>query len=125
MFVHQVLNSITLYLAPWWCFIIHKFFPVVSHSFCFTCALPAPSNVVLSRVMLKQYLMNIKLLCFQPQRSKATRGQLVLIILKSVFKSAIWSYFLCFLVLLQAYKLFHNAAGFSLVDFSWVSVKAK
>lgn len=53
------------------------------------------------------------------------KGQLVLIILKGVFKSAIWSYFLCFLALLQAYKLFHNAARFSLVDFSWVSVKAK
>lgn len=53
------------------------------------------------------------------------KGQLVLIILKGVFKSAIWSYFLSFLALLQAYKLFHNAARFSLVDFSWVSVKAK
>lgn len=32
------------------------------------------------------------------RRSKALKGQLVLMILRGVFKSAIWSHFPCFLV---------------------------
>lgn len=101
-----------------------QFFPVVSHSLLHL-ALLAPSNTGVSHGMVKQHSMNSKAPCFQPQSSKAVKGQLVLIILRGVFKSAIWSYFLSFLASLQAYKLFHNAARFSLVDFSWVSVKAK
>lgn len=87
-------------------------------------ALLSPSNAGVSHGMVKQHL-NSKAPGFQPQNSKVVQGQLVLIILRGVFKSAIWSYFLSFLASLQAYKLFHNAARFSLVDFSWVSVKAK